>query len=814
MSATLRICVPEATENYIANPSIRFDTTGWSAVGSTVTRTLDRARFGVAALKLVTNGLALNEGAYFKVTTLANIQDYITVSVYLRGTGRVRIRLNEQLGGQWASLPIMLTDTRWTRLEVTGRCTGKNDVRLYIETADNTPKAITFYADGAMMEKKPYATTYCDGDQPGCEWAVMENGSISSRSAYTRAGGRWITVMGPERNFPDLYMTVVGGMGVAPITNQTQPYADSPGAYYQRQKVNERIVTFTFHATHTDLSGKSCVSLQHLHALRQVLYDIIKSDKTAGDEEFLVEYQDGSYPMYIRLRYDGGLEGEWDIRNQWINSFPVRFLAVSPYFTDDNQDVAQLSFRSTLIVNGAAQRKSGVWSDMNGGFDTFIRQMAIGKRGELYAVGDFTKANYRTTAIDPQIPVNYVTYWDGIQWQKMGVGANNIVWCVAVAPNGDIYVGGAFTSIGGVACNRVAKWSSGAWSALGSGLGATVRSIAVSPNGDVYVGGLFTTAGGGNARSCARWDGSSWHSMGNYLGLNSTVFAISISKDGNTIYLGGSFTDEYGSPGVLSLLGVARYSVATNFFEQMGNGVNGIVYAMDISSSENVYIGGAFTLSGTETMLNISYWDGTRWNSLGAGMNNDVYGIDVSDDGTVIAAGNFDRAGSVDVGKVAYWNGATWLPMDVFFPNYGFGLIRDRYGNIYVGFSGSTMNYAAITLVTNPGTAEVPPKFYIVGPGELAWIENQTTKRRLYFDLTIIPSEEIFIDCATGQAISSVRGDVSYTLLSGSDIRAWKLSPGENKISCMMLHDVNASMQISFATRHWSADATERSESI
>src|SRR5512138_3332926 len=90
---TLRILTPEGTTNYIQNPSARYDTTGWVAGGSTLTRSLDQARFGVASLKVVTNGAALYEGIYYRVSALAGFSDPITGSVYIRGTGRVRVRL-------------------------------------------------------------------------------------------------------------------------------------------------------------------------------------------------------------------------------------------------------------------------------------------------------------------------------------------------------------------------------------------------------------------------------------------------------------------------------------------------------------------------------------------------------------------------------------------------------------------------------------------------------------------------------------------------------------------------------------------------
>lgn len=813
MTASLRILVPAGTTNYVKNPSCRYDTTGYTLLGSTLTRSLERARFGVASLKVVTNGAAFYQGFYYRINWMTGLQGNMTGSLYLRGTGIVRVRLVDGLSGkQWVSTAIALTDTCWKRFEVSGYCTGGNDVRLFVET-DQKAQAVTFYADALQVELQPYATSYCDGDQEGCQWNIMAHNSLSTRSPYTRAGGRWVTLTGCERDEKNLYVTVAGGMGVAPIENSVQSYADSPGSYYQRQKVLMRVVTFTFHATSPDLTGKESKSLRALHQLRQTLYDLIKSDKTAGFEEFLVEYQDGDRPVYIKLRYDGGLDGEWDVRNHWVHSFPVRFIAVSPFFTDDNQEVNSLDIQDSSIVNYTAQRKNGIWSEMNGGVSGVTFDYALGKRGEIYACGNFTVANYKSTAIDPTIVVNFITYWDGTQWQKLGSGANDVIYSAAVAPNGDVYVVGAFTSIGGVACNRIAKWNGSAWSALGSGLNGSGFTVRIAPNGDVYVGGSFTQAGGNPAYYCAMYDGT-WHPIGTEGGLNAAVNSLVISPDGSQVFLGGDFTDEYGSPGNISANYVALYEPLFNQFYDLGDGFDARVLRLALSPSGRLYACGEFTTSGSQPMLYISYWNGSAWHDMEAGANATVRGMDIGADGSIIAVGDFTRMGSVDSDYQAFWNGSSWVGLDVKLYGAGYAVIRDQYGNIFLSSNSTRIEYSGITLIENPGTAEAAAAFYIVGPATLRWIENQTAQRRIYADLPILSGEEVVIDCSKGSMVSAVRGDLSYAILPGSDLRAWKLIPGQNKVAVLMTDDMGASMQISCLTRHWSGDSTARADNF
>jgi hypothetical protein len=76
-----------------------------------------------------------------------------------------------------------------------------------------------------------------------------------------------------------------------------------------------------------------------------------------------------------------------------------------------------------------------------------------------------------------------------------------------------LYVGGSFTSIGGLQASRVARYAvaGGQWEPLGDGVrwqlrGALVRALVATPSG-VYLGGQFDAAGPHPAVGVARWSG-------------------------------------------------------------------------------------------------------------------------------------------------------------------------------------------------------------------------------------------------------------------------------------------------------------------
>jgi len=813
MAARMRFMVPQGTTNYIKNPSARYDTTDINASGAAVTRVLTHARFGIASYQVVTNGAALNEGFYYRISALNGISDVLTVSAFVRGAGVVRIRLiDNPAGKEWSSIDHVLRSDRWERIEVSGRCTGSNDMRLYVETAGDAAQSITFYVDGLQMERYEEATSYCDGDQEGCFWTGMEHASTSTRDDYTRAGGRWIDVAGPSCEKKNLYMTVAGGLGAAPIMNQIQPYADAPGSYFQDFKIVDRVITLTFFAKREYRPRSNTLpSLEALHQLRQQLIDLVKPDRTADRKPFWMEYKDGDKAMYLQVRYEAGLEGEWDVRNHFVNSFPLRLLAVSPLFYEDDQEVSSLSLRERQTINYIVRRFDGEWGAMNGGFDDQVRALAVGSRGEIIAVGDFTHANNDIGAIDPMIFGNCVAYWDGEKWNQYGAGADDIIYDVDVAPNGDVYVVGAFTNIGGVAANRVAYWD-GSWHALGAGLNDEGYAIRVGPDGDVYVGGKFTLAGGvADTVHVARWD-SSWHAL--ETGVDDDVYALEISDDGDSVFLGGAFTENIAATSTLNKVAVYYPSLAT--LTSLDNGLNDTVRRLRLSKTGTLYAVGDFTADADDAviMLYVASWNGAVWSAVGVGGNNTVRDIALSSKSSFVVAGDFVEMGSEDALYAALWNGSDYVLMDIEVDNPCYAVAYDKKDNIYLAPNGTLASWARLTTVENIGTTEATPKIYIKGPCTLIWIENQTTKKRVYANLDILTDEEVFIDFGLGTVESAVRGNLAYAIHPGSDFRAWKLSPGDNDIAVLVTDDTDAVMQISYIPRHWSVDASPAIEEL
>jgi hypothetical protein len=161
---------------------------------------------------------------------------------------------------------------------------------------------------------------------------------------------------------------------------------------------------------------------------------------------------------------------------------------------------------------------------------------------------------------------------NGSSWTTLGnvtyLGSASGVKSMAVFDDGNgpaLYAGGTFTSIGGVPAKDIAKWQEGAWTSLGTGIfgpsGGVVYALASHDDRSgqaLYVGGSFTTAGGLPASAIAKWQGGEWTSLGSLDWATPVwVGALRVFCDGNgsALYAGGQFGRVDGMPS----LNIARW---------------------------------------------------------------------------------------------------------------------------------------------------------------------------------------------------------------------------------------------------------------
>jgi hypothetical protein len=248
--------------------------------------------------------------------------------------------------------------------------------------------------------------------------------------------------------------------------------------------------------------------------------------------------------------------------------------------------------------------------------------------------------------------------WHG--FGGIGDGCAGPIGATAIAPNGDLYVGGSFSMCGNTPASSIARWNGSTWSALGSGIDNRVNAIAISGN-DVYAVGQFSTAGGVPVSGIARWDGTQWSALGAGIsGSDGYYDVFSVTAQGDDVYVGGRFDRAGGAPAN----SIAHWNKSTQAWTALGNGIvqgssRGDVNALTLFNG-SLYVGGYFDHAGAGTALNLAAWNGSSWSPTGTGIDGEVHAI-AAWNGSLYAGGNLQFADGQPVNNLVRWSGTAWV---------------------------------------------------------------------------------------------------------------------------------------------------------
>lgn len=416
-----------------------------------------------------------------------------------------------------------------------------------------------------------------------------------------------------------------------------------------------------------------------------------------------------------------------------------------------------------ILVNNIAKWNGSGWSTLGSGLkwtsttnsyiSKIISDIVTDAFGNVYVAGSFDTAG--------GVAAKGIAKWDGNTWSSLGSGVNGSstqpsIRSLAVDRSGNLYAGGEFDSIGGIAANNIAKWDGTAWSSLGTGTDSIVLAVAVDSLGSLYVSGLFTNVNGSPANHIAKWNGTAWSPLGtgvyNIAGSSTGKGCLSIDKLGN-VYIAGHLNENDYSVGIAkpnrivkwngtewSILGedIILSSVLSlhidvsgtvyagsrseiskwdgNTWNKFGShGTNDLVCDIAVDSSNNIYAGGYFTAIGNNEIAakGIARWDGHSWNALEdktVDGNTFIYsdGLTVDKSGIVYAVGNISSSFSTNV--IAWWDGKTWNEIGRMSSPQPY--VLDRAGNLYAAGIFTTINGKAVNNIARWDGSEWSPLGY------------------------------------------------------------------------------------------------------
>ena len=793
-----KIIIPTAATNLCTNTSFEVSTAGWSIAG---TNTLAQASTeswtgNYSALCTYQDSTSL---AIFNITLPTTTASYklhgrINVPAAWDG-GNIYLTAADMSGASTTGVNIYTdgTDSKdeWLYIEttLTVAADAVGSVRLLTSSAPTAGRGV--YLDAVNITEGATVTTHIDGGQPGCYWTGAEHLSTSTREVTSRAGGE---VKDLQDDY-SVYIERAIGLGTPPLGQVMVDRAQLPGKEHQRVKVAERY----FSLVHSFLGS----SVTNLHALRQALLDVIKPDAVPGNQPVVFEYQGAAVPKRIHARYAAGMELTLQGDRGFSENIGLQFVMSEPFMYGLGEEKVNLAPTSGTVRLVTA-RQRGTWNVLGPPSATTasytgVQDILVEHDKSVYVCGEWTD-------FDDIAEADYIVHWDGEVWEALGTVTSGSASISSIndmsrAADGTVYAVGNFTSLAGLSgADYLAQWEGGAsWAIVEPDITSTasvsnILAAQVDAVGGLYVGGTFTTAGGvSGADNIAYWDGAVWSAL--TTGTNTTVNDIAITK-GGVVLVGGAFTTAGGT----AVNYFAGYSDGA--WSGYNSGFNAAVIAVLAAPDGRIFAGGSFTQSaGGDTLNRIAEWNGAAWEPLGTGVNGVVYSLSMDSDGLLWVGGAFTQAGSLTTAdRLAIWDGSAWRhpPIDLPGSPSVRALATANSDDVWIGFdSTGTAYFSQPTAATNTGTRTAYPIITIKRSGgsstlTLEEIVNVTTGRRLLFDLDLQDGEEITIDLRPGQrsmtsnfnaGINTSIKQSNWRLLPGSDVTSFNLLPGSNSLA-------------------------------
>lgn len=179
---------------------------------------------------------------------------------------------------------------------------------------------------------------------------------------------------------------------------------------------------------------------------------------------------------------------------------------------------------TTTIANPAYFSKfdGTTWTALGGDLgDRGVSSVAV-IGDDIYVSGGFTTIN--------GVTVNRIAKYNNGTWTPLGnglppTGGPSIGGTRLITMGNELISIGDFTLATGGPANRIARWNGTAWTGFGTGADATPNAAAAG-NGDLFVGGPFSTTGCRTSPYFSRWRetvwngsaGGDWHNSANWGG--------------------------------------------------------------------------------------------------------------------------------------------------------------------------------------------------------------------------------------------------------------------------------------------------------
>ncbi len=232
-------------------------------------------------------------------------------------------------------------------------------------------------------------------------------------------------------------------------------------------------------------------------------------------------------------------------------------------------------------------------------------------------------------------------------------GANGFVYSLRLQNDGNLLIGGDFTTFNGIGRTRLARLLPNgdldATFTVGTGADASIRAIELQGDNKIIIGGLFTNYNGTNRARIARinLDGSIDLNFSPGAAADNPVYALKIHRDPlnlGKIVVGGAFSKFNGQnrPHLVRL----NTNGAIDTLFQTGSGPDGDVHTVAIQNNGRILIGGDFTNYNGQAVGRVARLlpNGQLDTSFTPQFDGTVRSLLVQSDGRILVGGYFTNA--------------------------------------------------------------------------------------------------------------------------------------------------------------------------
>lgn len=642
------VVIPRASKNLIVSPSLQripdinyLQLLGWTDYEISN----EKASRGFHSLKLIP--LASSEGvAQYLFYPEATGPQNIGFDLYAYAGQGIEVVVEEIDFDPYVFLTaqIAVPQTGWTRYNLTYNEPGpitldpdptlitRRMIKIKFLAANTDLRAI--YLDGFQVTAGIEDELYFDGDSRDTSfnadpytygWDGTAHLSYSRRSARTMSGGY-------IRSFWDLDFrtTAIMGLGMGDSEPDFIILADG------EQILRNNIAGGKEFSIVGSILGCSVYDLQ---AKRQTLINFLnRLNSTSGGVTLLYQAVNGrGVPLGKRFRlqcaFMSGLGMSFD--NNYQENLELRFKLLTGKVEDEFGEVANLELGyepdpETLFYSQNLQ--TGEWNifgvDDNATIGGTIDTVLLTDAGYVYVGGSFTSigglALHHIARFNP-----FTRHWEGVggglDGRVTALGQGRGMW------EGKIIVGGDFLNAEDEFATEVRRLAlynpaTNTWAELDDGLGDVVLQMAVHPSGRVYMVGPFDVNYDLDARFNFVWyDGRiGGDGQGHQVFTDTTegISRVIIGPD-QKVYVAGSF-DELG--GDTDFNAVASFDPdleATPLLalSNMNKGLNGAVNDIVFGQDGALYAVGLFTadVASGATVRKFARWTGSVWEEVGGG---------------------------------------------------------------------------------------------------------------------------------------------------------------------------------------------------